>query len=138
MYWIPTTAIFSVAYASVHDVAPDRMIGVLHKLVERGLKERYRSWGQGFSIHSAMELVDRSKASPKKKETATAIEAAQTGVPGDLSSLIADFAVGPRVDVLDLDEMFDNRILLIMAVLKQKRPNAIFLPLPFLSSICWQ
>ena len=137
MYLIPTTAMFSVAYASVlndvikgrtfiHDLAPDDMIRVLHTLVVRGRTDL------------AMELVDRSKASPKHKETDTVIAAAATGLPQVLHELIADFVVGPRIDKLDLDEMIADETLLFRAVLKQKRPNAIFLPLPFLSSICWQ
>ena len=115
MYLIPTTAMFSVAYASVlndviegrtfvHDLAPDDMIGVLHGLVQRGRTDL------------AMELVDRSKASPKHKETATVIAAAATALPEILHETIADFVVGPRIDDLDLDEMIDDKTLLIMAV----------------------
>ena len=135
-------ALFSATYAgvledvleertSVHDLATNDMIGFINELAKIGKKDL------------AMELVDRSKNSPKHRETINAIEAATEVFCGDLIELIADFSVGSQIEGLDLNEVipvtfFERKTLLSMAVSKQKRPNVLFFPLPFLSPICWR
>ena len=132
MYLITTAVLCSAAFeeiirdirqdgTSVHDLAPEQMIGVLKELVQRGMTEL------------AMELVDRSTGSPKYQGTITAIKTeTPLGRHRGVSELIADFAVGSPFDGLDLDEVASGgETLLMVAVSKRKRPNFFSLPLSF-------
>ena len=115
MYFITMAALFSPVFAgfledvingkpSVHDLLPEKMIEVLNALLEMGKTDL------------VMQLVDRSKDSPKREETIEAILAATDFCPG-IVNLIGDFSVGIRIDDLDLnEETTGGKLLLTTAV----------------------
>ena len=120
MYLFTMAALFFVAYAdivkdviegetSVRDLAPNNRIEVLNKLVELQRADL------------VVELVPRSRFSRKYKETVAAMKASRGVLHHGLFRLITDYALGPQINVLDLDAIYAGKTLLIRAVSKQKR-----------------